>query len=290
MFMTITIICIVFSIVSITALCCFVIKNNHSNGSIKSAGFYISVIATIISLFALVTNVFIGEKAVNNFFDFSIEYNLDNNSNSNISNESDINSDALDNNDISTTHQSSDNTIEENDSNAENTISFETSNENEVLSEQNTQNKTEALKECTTYTHEGSVIFEDVVSDPRGNSYNKAYLFYGEYYTLNTGGGEYGTSHITKYLGNKYAKFSAILNPYKTFDKYNKGIEATFNIYADDKLVYTTTLSRTSENVHIDLTVANTKYLKFELSAATELKSYQNQYSVILSNDILTIE
>lgn len=268
---------------SIFCVCLSAIRSKHSDKTLKTAGFYVSVVATIVSIASLLTSALIGEDTVNNFFNFETNYRLNDNYG--------LTSSEPDNKTIFTDNLSSK-------SNAQDSLSKYTSvqeqaTDNSVIEEstpEKTKPSTATLKDCTTYAHDGSVVFEDVVSDPRGNSYNKAYLFYGEYYHLNTGGGEYGNSQITKYLGNKYVQFSATLNPYKTFDKYNKGIEATFNIYADDKLVYTTAISKSSENIQIEFDVTNINYLKFELLAATEMTSYQNQYSVILSNTILTTE
>lgn len=170
-------------------------------------------------------------------------------------------------------------------------------NTNNVLSEptdsitseqEDEQRKTVFLYETKTYSFNGNVTREDVLSDPRGNNYNDAYLFGGEYYTLNTGGGKYDKPFIEKYIGGEYDSFTAIIIPYKTFDKYGKNVQAKINIYADNELVYTSnTISRKTEQEQISLSVSGVKYLKIELVPATELQSYYNQYSVILYNATL---
>ena len=48
----------------------------------------------------------------------------------------------------------------------------------------------------------------------------------GEYFSLNTGGGKYIKPYIEKYIGGGYDTFSATINPYKTFDKYNQNVKA----------------------------------------------------------------
>lgn len=150
------------------------------------------------------------------------------------------------------------------------------------------QRKTISFYETKTYSFNGNITREDVLSDPRGNNYNDAYLFGGEYYTLNTGGGKYDKPFIEKYIGGEYDSFTAIVVPYKTFDKYGKNIQAKINIYADNQLVYTSNIiSRMTEQEKIALSVSGVKYLKIELAPATELQSYYNQYSVILYDAIL---
>ena len=284
MYKTIIIICSALLFISIISLCFFVIRAKHSEKSINTAGFYVSVITTIISLLALVTNTFIGEKTANDFLDFSTNYYIDNSTElqfSETKNDNIITNNTLSETELQILPEIDDTTINEHTKYNE---TVELSSESITFTP-----KTAMLKDCTTYAYDGSVVFEDIVSDPRGNSYNKAYLFYGEYYHLNTGWGEYGSSCITKYLGSKYSRFTAVLNPYQTFDKYNKGIEATFNIYTEDKLVFTTTLSKSTENIQIELDVTNINYLKFELLPATEMTNYHNQYSVILSDATLIV-
>ncbi len=144
-----------------------------------------------------------------------------------------------------------------------------------------------SIRELTTYAYDGSYVFEDVASDPRGNTYNNAYIFYGEYYTLNTGGGKYDKPYVEKYLGGKYSRFTAVVNPFKTFDKYNKGINATINIYADSQKVFSSTVSKLTENVAIEIDVTGVNYLKIELLPATDMTSYFNQYSIILSDALV---
>ena len=158
-----------------------------------------------------------------------------------------------------------------------------------ISGQQEEQRKTVSLYETKTYSFDGNITREEVLSDPRGNNYNDAYLFGGEYYTLNTGGGKYDKPFIEKYIGGEYDSFTATIVPYKTFDKYGKDIQAKINIYADSELVYTSNIiSKTMEQEKIALSVSEVKYLKIELVPATELKSYFNQYSVVLYDGILT--
>lgn len=147
------------------------------------------------------------------------------------------------------------------------------------------------LSEMKTYSYDGSYKREDITSDPRGNTYNDAYVFYGEYYTLNTGEGEYNRPFFEKYISGDFGIFSASIIPHKTFDKYNKGVGAEIKIYGDGILIYTSPLiTRKTEEIDVNLTVSGVKYLKIELNPKTDLKNYYNQYSTILYNAVLTKE
>lgn len=129
---------------------------------------------------------------------------------------------------------------------------------------------------------------EDIASDPRENTYIDAYVFQGEYFSLNTGGGKYIKPYIEKYIGGGYDTFSATINPYKTFDKYNQNVKAEIWIYADNNLIYTSNqITRLTENEEINISVKDVEYLKIELQPLTDLESGFNTYYVILSNAIL---
>ncbi len=143
--------------------------------------------------------------------------------------------------------------------------------------------------EIKTYSQKGSVTKEEIVSDPRGNTYNDAYVFWAQYTTLNTGGGYYDKPCLEKFLGGMYKEFSLKIIPYEDFDKYNKNIEATVKIYADDKLIYTSdSITRKTDCEEITLSIENVNYLRIELKAGTDLTSYYNQYSMIIYDANLT--
>lgn len=142
-----------------------------------------------------------------------------------------------------------------------------------------------AFSTFQTFSYKGSVRVEELVSDPRGNTYTNPYVFYGEYYVPNLGAPYYEKPYIEKYIGKDYEEFSAVIVPYKDFDKFNKNIESVINVYADDQLIYTTEkISRKTENVVINLSIKDVNYLKIELAPATDLENYKNQYSIIMYN------
>lgn len=148
---------------------------------------------------------------------------------------------------------------------------------------QDNKSKIVPLYETKTYLQNGSITREDITSDPRGNTYNNAYVFWGQYSTLNTGGEHYDKPYIEKYLGGNYNEFSAKLIPYEDFDKFNKNVQAEIRVYADEKLVYTSNrITRKTDCEEIIISVENVNYLKIELNAGTQLTSYHNKYSVIM--------
>lgn len=145
------------------------------------------------------------------------------------------------------------------------------------------------LYETKTYLQEGSITREEIVSDPIGNTYSNAYVFWAEYSTLNTGGGHYDKPFLEKYLGGKYCNLSFGIIPYKDFDKYNKNVEAYIKIYADEKLLYTSeSITRKTGCEEVNLSIENVNYLRIELNAGTDLTNYLNQYSVIIVDARLT--
>lgn len=159
----------------------------------------------------------------------------------------------------------------------------------ENSSKQENENKIVPLYETKTYLQEGSITREEITSDPRGNTYSNAYVFWAEYSTLNTGSGYYDKPYLEKYLGGMYDEFTMKIIPSKDFDKYNKSIVAVVKIYADEKLIYTSnSITRKTDCEEINISVDNVNYLKIELNAGTDLSSYYNQYSVIIYDAKLT--
>lgn len=151
-----------------------------------------------------------------------------------------------------------------------------------------TNTVTTPFSETVLYSYNGSITMEDIASDPRENTYIDAYVFQGEYFSLNTGGGKYIKPYIEKYIGGGYDTFSATINPYKTFDKYNQNVKAEIRIYADNNLIYTSNqITRLTENEEINIPVKDVEYLKIELQPLTDLESGFNTYYVILSDAIL---
>ena len=145
------------------------------------------------------------------------------------------------------------------------------------------------LSETKTFSEQPNITIEDLASDPWDNPHNNVYVFWGEYYTLNTGGSGFDQPYIEKYLGGEYKNFSATIIPHKEFDEYNKGVEAVIKVYADDKLAYTSdNITRKTKSKEINLSVEGTDYLKIELCAATDLRSFTNKYNVIVENAVLS--
>lgn len=145
------------------------------------------------------------------------------------------------------------------------------------------------LSETKTFSEQPNITIEDLASDPWDNPHNNVFVFWGEYYTLNTGGSGFDQPYIEKYLGGEYKNFSATIIPHKEFDEYNKGVEAVIKVYTDDKLVYTSdNITRKTKSKDINLSVDGIDYLKIELCAATDLRSYTNKYNVILENAVLS--
>lgn len=145
-------------------------------------------------------------------------------------------------------------------------------------------NNNKSFRELKTYSYDGSITFEEIASDPRGKTFNNAYVFYGEYYSLNTGGGEYDTPYIEKYLGGEFNNFSAIINPHKTFDKYNKDIKAIIDVYADGNKIVSREIIKATQNESINVNVSGVDYLRIELNPGTDMQNYFNQYTIILSD------
>ncbi len=161
----------------------------------------------------------------------------------------------------------------------------------ESSSEQENKIKIVPLYETKTYLQEGSITREEITSDPRGNTYSNAYVFWAEYFSLNTGGGYYDKPYLEKYLGGKYSDLSLKIIPHKDFDKYNKNVEAYIKIYADEKLIYTSdSITRKTDCAEVSLSIENVNYLRIELNAGTDLTNYYNQYSVMVYDAKLTIK
>ena len=161
----------------------------------------------------------------------------------------------------------------------------------ENSSDQENKTKIVPLSETKTYLQEGSITREEITSDPRGNTYSNAYVFWAEYFTLNTGGGYYDKPYLEKYLGGKYSDLSLKIIPYKDFDKYNKNVEAYVKIYADEKLIYTSAnITRKTDCEEVNLSIEDVNYLRIELNAGTDLTNYYKQYSVIIYDAKLITE
>lgn len=164
-----------------------------------------------------------------------------------------------------------------------------TEEETQPISETFPQKTIVPLSETKTFSEQPNITIEDLVSDPWDNPHNNVFVFWGEYYTLNTGGSGFDQPYIEKYLGGEYKNFSATIIPHKEFDEYNKGVEAVIKVYTDDKLVYTSdNITRKTKSKDINLSVDGIDYLKIELCAATDLRSYTNKYNVILENAVLS--
>ena len=184
----------------------------------------------------------------------------------------------------STTEQNNSSSVE-----SANNNNDDTQKPQNTISEQENTIKTIPLYETKTYLQEGSITREEITSDPRGNTYSNAYVFWAEYSTLNTGGGYYDKPYLEKYLGGKYSNLSLKIIPYKDFDKYNKNVEAYIKIYADEKLIYTSaSIMRKTDYEEVNLSIEDVDYLRIELSAGTDLTNYYNQYSVIITDAKLT--
>lgn len=155
-------------------------------------------------------------------------------------------------------------------------------------SENESNSRVAKFSDMTTFSKSGSPSVEEMVSDPRGKTYNDAYLFVGQHNHLADGSKYYDRPYLEKYIGAEFERFTVTVMPYKDFDKYNKQVEAYIQIYADDELIYTSeNITRKTEELLIDISVKDVKYLKIELNPATELEGFYNVYSVILYEALL---
>lgn len=279
MFITLIILLVTVLIISSIALVAFAIKRKLNGDEIAKVQSCLSVIGIIISSIGLIITLIVEPKIINNNY-----YDNDTNESSTIST---FFGDILTTTDSSSIKTDDSITVVSEttfDESSEKTITEST--DNDTVSTTNDSSKV-SFKDLKTYSNSGSVYFEDIISDPRGNTYNDTYLFSGQYSSLNTGGGEYDKPYIEKYLAGDYETFTATVNPYKTFDTYNKNIEAQIIIYADNEIVYSNTINRFTENESIIIDITGVKYLKIQLVPATDMPNYYNQYSIILSNAVV---
>ena len=126
---------------------------------------------------------------------------------------------------------------------------------------------------------------EDITTDSKGNTYNDQLVFYADFNTYNDGSKSFDKPCIEQYTGGKYSKFKATIIPHKEMDEYNKGCGAVVKIYADDRLVYTSsTITRKGAAVNVDLNITGVQYLKIQVEPTSSLESYSNNYTIILAD------
>ena len=139
-------------------------------------------------------------------------------------------------------------------------------------------------RKLTNNALSGSIRKEDVVTDSKGNTYNDQLVFYAEFNHYNDGSKSFDKPYIEQYTGGKYSKFKATIIPHKEMDEYNKGCGAVVKIYADDRLVYTSsTITRKGAAVNVDLNITGVQYLKIQVEPTSSLESYYNNYTIILA-------
>lgn len=140
-------------------------------------------------------------------------------------------------------------------------------------------------RKLTNNALSGSIRKEDVVTDSKGNTYNDQLVFYAEFNHYNDGSKSFDKPYIEQYTGGKYSKFKATIIPHKEMDEYNKGCGAVVKIYADDRLVYTSsTITRKGAAVNVDLNITGVQYLKIQVEPTSSLESYYNNYTIILAD------
>lgn len=140
-------------------------------------------------------------------------------------------------------------------------------------------------RKLTNNALSGSIRKEDVVTDSKGNTYNDQLVFYAEFNHYNDGSKSFDKPYIEQYTGGKYSKFKATIIPHKEMDAYNKGCGAVVKIYADDRLIYTSsTITRKGASVNIDLNITGVQYLKIQVEPTSSLESYYNNYTIILAD------
>ncbi len=280
-------------------ICCVgvligVLIHSIKNKSINLPGIIVGVTAAILSI--LLAFTFNGETNKNN----ETSSNDSNTESAILTTDDNDKTESTKNSNGSTREQASEeNNTSYTDSDNENQNSIQNTTDNtddkhqddtiESSSEQENKIKIVPLYETKTYLQEGFITYEEITSDPRGNTYSNAYIFWAEYFTPNTGGGHYDKPYLEKYLGGKYSDLSLKIIPYKDFDKYNKNVEANIKIYADEKLIYMSdSITRKTDYEEINLPINDVDYLKIELNAGTDLTNYYNQYSIIIYDAKLT--
>ena len=140
-------------------------------------------------------------------------------------------------------------------------------------------------RKLTNNALKGSIRKEDVATDSKGNTYSDQLVFYAEFNHYNDGSKSFDKPSIEQYTGGKYSKFKATIVPHKEMDEYNKGCGAVVKIYADDRLIYTsTTITRKGSSVSVDLDITGVQYLKVQVEPTSSLESYYNNYTIILSD------
>lgn len=285
---------IILLILFLIALVVYVFRSKNEK-SISKIQLYVSVVGIIVSVLVAIVSAISLDKESEDISDTVIPQHSE--STTSITPESNINTDVIADNNQNNHEEnfasslnkdtSNDTTPAENVYSNEKSEAIETDKDNKAITTQKQYASTH-LSDFKTYSYDGSYKKEDITSDPRGNTYNDAYVFYGEYFTLNTGGGKYDRPFFEKYIGSNYDEFTAVIIPHDTFDKYNKNVEAVIKIYANDSLIYTSDkISRKTERIEVNLPISGIKYLKIELNPVTDLTSYYNQYSVILYDAML---
>ena len=140
-------------------------------------------------------------------------------------------------------------------------------------------------RKLTNNALSGSIRKEDVATDSKGNTYNDQLVFYAEFNHYNDGSKSFDKPYIEQYTGGKYSRFKATIIPHKEMDEYNKGCGAVVKIYADDRLVYTSsTITRKGAAENVDLKIAGVQYLKIQVEPTSSLESYYNNYTIILAD------
>ena len=130
---------------------------------------------------------------------------------------------------------------------------------------------------------------EETGKDARGYTHEKALLFGGSYTPGTwTEAGHFSDTSIEKYLGAAFSKFTAVIVPEETLDKWDKGCGAIVKIFADEVLVYTSPeIKRKSDEVPVEIDVTGVKYLKIQLEPSSDLREYTNEYDVLVCDAML---
>ncbi len=146
-----------------------------------------------------------------------------------------------------------------------------------------------AFSSLTTNIKHGSVHVEEAGKDARGYTHEKALLFGGSYTPGTwTEAGHFSDTSIEKYLGAAFSKFTAVIVPEETLDKWDKGCGAIVKIFADEVLVYTSPeIKRKSDEVPVEIDVTGVKYLKIQLEPSSDLREYTNEYDVLVCDAML---
>ncbi len=139
-------------------------------------------------------------------------------------------------------------------------------------------------RKLTRNALDGNIRKEDIANDSKGNSYIDPLVFYAQFSQYNDGSREFNMPYIEQYTGGKYSKFTATIAPHEELDKYNKGCGAYVKIYADDRLIYTSTpITRKGAVVNVNINISGAQYLKIQVEPTSALQdNMYNRYSILL--------